>query len=228
METILTSITLGLLAASNPCILPMYPGFLAYLAGTSTRSARSAGQAWAGLFTLAGVLTMMLALGALSGLVSLSMGRVLSYAIPASDLILIVLGCLLLFNVNPFRAAPRIRVPILSHPFVNAFVYGLLYGPLTLPCSGPLVLSIFAYSLTLRSALSNLGVFFWYGLGFGLPLLFISLLSAAAQRRLTRFVAQRARVIDLIAGALLLVIGGAGLVSHWDLLAYFWGGASTQ
>ena len=206
----------------------MYPGFLAYFAGASTRSAQRTGQGWAGLSALAGVLTMMLALGAVSSLAAHSMGRVLSYAIPISDLTLMALGGLLLFNVNPFSYLPRIRVPLLSHPLLNAFVYGLLYGPLTLPCSGPLVLSIFAYSMPLRETFSHLGVFFWFGLGFGLPLVFISLFSTAAQRRLTHFLAQRARWMDLIAGALLLAIGGAGLASHWDLLTYFWGGAAIQ
>jgi len=228
METILTSLTLGLLAAGSPCILPMYPGFLACLAGASTRSTRLAGQDWAGLSALAGVVTTMLALGAISSLVSLSMSRVLSYAIPLCDFALITLGGLLLLDLNPFSHIPRVRVPLLPRPLLSAFVYGLLYGPLTLPCSGPLVLSIFAYSLTLREALGNLTVFLWYGLGLGLPLLLISLLTAAAQRRLTRFIAQRTRWINLIAGVLLLAVGGMGLASHWDLLVFFWSGAANQ
>ena len=33
LETIFTSISLGLLSSASPCILPLYPGFLAYLAG---------------------------------------------------------------------------------------------------------------------------------------------------------------------------------------------------
>jgi cytochrome c-type biogenesis protein len=228
METVLTSMFLGLLAAGSPCILPLYPGFLAYLAGNQTTSARPSSPAWAGFFVLAGVLTMMLGLGSLIGLASLSMGRVLSYAIPISDLTLIVLGGLLLFNVNPFSKLPRVHVPVLSHPFVTAYLYGLLYGPITLPCSGPLVVGIFAYSLTLGEAVSKLSVFFWYGLGFGLPLLLISLISSAAQRRITRFFAQRARLINLLAAVLLLGVGGFGLANHWDLLVFFWSGASTR
>ena len=31
MEAILTSLSVGLLATTGPCILPLYPGFLAYL-----------------------------------------------------------------------------------------------------------------------------------------------------------------------------------------------------
>lgn len=33
METILTSLSLGLLATISPCALPLYPGFLAYISG---------------------------------------------------------------------------------------------------------------------------------------------------------------------------------------------------
>ena len=33
METIFTSLTLGLLATTSPCVLPLYPGFLAYISG---------------------------------------------------------------------------------------------------------------------------------------------------------------------------------------------------
>jgi cytochrome c-type biogenesis protein len=88
---------------------------------------------------------------------------------------------MLLFNVNPFKKLPQIQVPFLSHPFANAFLYGLLYGPIALPCSGPLVVSIFALSLTVMDALGKLNVSFWFGMGFGLPLLVLSFLSGAAQ-----------------------------------------------
>jgi cytochrome c biogenesis protein CcdA len=33
METILTSLSIGLLATTSPCVLPLYPGFLAYISG---------------------------------------------------------------------------------------------------------------------------------------------------------------------------------------------------
>jgi len=104
---------------------------------------------------------------------------------PIADLIIILFGVMLLFNINPFKKLPQVRVPLLSHPFANAFVYGLLYGPIALPCSGPLVVSIFALSLTVADALSKLNVFFWFGMGFGIPLLALSFLSGVAQRWIT-------------------------------------------
>ena len=152
LDAILTSISLGLLSTTSPCVLPLYPGFLAYLSG---------GQA------------------------------ALSVLIPLANLLLIGLGVLLLLDRNPFKGLPQIQVPVLSHPYVNAFIYGLLYGPIALPCSGPLVVGIFALSLTTGEALSKLGVFLWFGLGFGFPLLALSFLSGAAQRWITRQFALR-------------------------------------
>ena len=67
--------------------------------------------------------------------------------IPAADLLLVMLGVLLLLNRNPFKALPQMQAPLLKHRFVNAYAYGLLYGPIALPCSGPLVVGIFALSL---------------------------------------------------------------------------------
>jgi cytochrome c-type biogenesis protein len=164
---------------------------------------------------------MMLALGGLIALLSISVGRALSFIIPIADALIILLGVLLLLNVNPFKALPQIQVPVLSHPFVNAFLYGLLYGPIALPCSGPLVVGIFALSLTVAEALSKLTVFFWFGMGFGLPLLALSFLSGAAQRWITRQFALRARTINVVGGLLLVAVGLYDLAINWPLIQLF-------
>ena len=145
-EIFLTSLTLGLLATTSPCVLPLYPGFLAYLAGGQEALAASKGRHFLGFFVLGGVLSMMVTLGGLIALLSISIGSALSIIIPISDLLILTLGVLLLANINPFKSLPQIKVPLLSHPFLNAYLYGLLYGPIALPCSGPLVVGIFVYS----------------------------------------------------------------------------------
>jgi cytochrome c-type biogenesis protein len=217
METAITSLTLGLLASFSPCILPLYPGYLAYLSGTQD-SAQSKGRSFLGFFVLAGVLSMMLALGLLIALLSVSVGRALSVAIPLADLLIITLGILLLVDKNPFKALPQIQVPALRNPYINAFLYGLLYGPIALPCSGPLVVSIFAISLTTAEAFSKLNVFLWFGLGFGLPLLALSLISGASQRSITRWFARNARVVNILGGLLLVGIGIYDFWVNWELI----------
>jgi cytochrome c-type biogenesis protein len=221
MDTILTSLTLGVLATTSPCVLPLYPGFLAYISGGQQGLAGKRGRYFLGVFVLAGVLTMMLTLGGIIALLSVSVGRALSLVIPLADLTIIALGALLLLNINPFKRLPQIQVPVLSHPFINAFIYGLLYGPIALPCSGPLVVGIFALSLTAAEAFSKLNVFFWFGMGFGLPLLALSFLSGASQRWITRQFARRARLINLFSGLLLLAVGIYDLASNWALIKTF-------
>ena len=218
METILTSLSLGLLATTSPCVLPLYPGFLAYISGGQQGLQGKASRYFLGFFVLAGVLTMMLALGGIIALLSISIGSALSIVIPVADAIIILFGILLLLNINPFKSLPQVRVPVLSHPFVNAYIYGLLYGPIALPCSGPLVVSIFALSFTAAEACSKLNIFFWFGMGFGIPLLLLSFLSGAAQRWITRQFPLRSRLINVVSGLLLLGVGIYDLSVNWSLL----------
>jgi cytochrome c-type biogenesis protein len=220
MDIALTSIFLGLLSTTSPCVLPLYPGFLAYLSG-QTELEQDRGKYFLGLFVLAGVLTMMLALGGLIALLAVPTGKVLAFIIPLADGLILLLGILLLLDRNPFKTLPQIQVPVLRHPFLNAYTYGLLYGPIALPCSGPLVVSIFALSLTAGEALSKLWVFLWFGLGFGLPLFVLSLLSGALQRQLTSFFARHSRVVNVIGGVLLVGVAIYDLSLNWEFLQFF-------
>jgi cytochrome c-type biogenesis protein len=221
MDVALTSFSFGLLATMSPCVLPLYPGFLAYLsgqAGTETGRLRY----FLGVFVLAGVLTAMLILGAVMAVLSVSIGRVLAILIPVAIAVILLLGVLLLTNRNPFYRLPQIKVPLLRRPSLNAYAYGLLYGPIAMPCSGPLVVAIFVYSFTFGEAVSKLWVFLWFGLGFGAPLLAISLLSGALQRELTRWFARHSRAINLVGGLLLIAIAIYDLVENWDMLALYY------
>jgi cytochrome c-type biogenesis protein len=185
-------------------------------AGQQALSGR--GRYLLGFFVLAGVLVMMLALGGLIALLSVSIGSALSVAIPLADLLIVSLGVMLIFDRNPFKSLPQIKVPVLSHPYVNAFIYGLLYGPIALPCSGPLVVGIFALSFTAEEVLGKMAVFLWFGLGFGLPLLLLSFLAGASQRWITRQFAVHSRAINLVGGFLLVGIGVYDFISNWDMV----------
>jgi cytochrome c-type biogenesis protein len=198
--------------------LPLYPGFLAYLSGQDEMG-RS--KYFLGLFVLIGVLTMMLALGGLIALLAVPVGSVLIYLLPLADLLIFFLGILLLLNQNPFKTLPQIQLPALRHPYINAFAYGLLYGPIALPCSGPMVVSIFALSFTAGEAFRQLWVFLWFGVGLGVPLLILSFLSVALQRQLTALFAHYSRVVNFIGGLLLVGVAVYDLSKNWELLRLF-------
>jgi cytochrome c-type biogenesis protein len=216
---ILASIGIGLLATTSPCVFPLYPGYLAYLSASSEKSGGGKRQQYfLGFFVLLGVLVMMLLIGAVIAFFSLSIGRSLAVVVPLADGVLIILGLLLIFDRNPFKKLPQVQIPVLSHPFANAFLYGLLYGPIALPCSGPLVVSIFAISLQSAAFISRLGTFLWFGLGFGLPLFLLSFLGGALQKPITRFFARYSRVVNLVSGLLILGLGVYDLWVNWEFI----------
>src|SRR5215216_2238743 len=208
-----TSLLLGLLATTSPCILPLYPGFLAYL---SNQNEIGRQKYFLGLFVLSGVLTMMLALGGLIALLAVPIGSILLYIIPLADLLILLLGILLLLDYNPFKTLPQIQLPVFRHPYGNAYVYGLLYGPIALPCSGPMVVSIFALSFTAAEAFSQFWTFLWFGFGIGIPLLVLSFLSTTLQRHLTALFARHSRTVNFIGSLLLIGVALYDLVKNWE------------
>lgn len=213
---ILTSFTIGLLATASPCVFPLYPGYLAYLSSKQDALAGRWMRYLLGVFVLAGVLSMMVALGAVIAALSVSIGHVLRVIIPLADGLILLLGIMLIANVNPFKQMNVIQAPVLRHPLANAYIYGLLYGPIALPCSAPLIVSIFAFSLTLEDALSSMAVFLWFGLGFGTPLLLLSWIAGGAQRSITRFFALHATWVNRAGGVILIAIAIYDLWVNWE------------
>ena len=220
MEAAIQAFTLGLLSAASPCLLPLYPGFIAYLAANAgTLAGRR--LAWLlGFLVLAGVLTSMLVIGLALSALAIPVGRILTILIPIVDGLLIVLGILLIVGRNPFNRLPGMAIPIVANPYGQAYLYGVLFGPLALPCAGPFILAIFAISADAADAAARVGTFFIYGLGFGLPLLALSLLAGARQQEVVRFVTRNHVAIERTSGVLLIVIGAWDLAQNWESIAF--------
>jgi len=85
-----------------------------------------------------------------------------------------------------------------------------------------MVVAIFVYSFTMAEAITKLWVFLWFGLGFGIPLLAISLFSAALQRDLTLWFARHSRAINAVGGVLLIAIAIYDLAENWNMLVLYY------
>jgi len=198
----------------NVCMLPLYPGLFILLAdrvqaGGSSRSIR-----WMGVLVLAGVLTAMVGIGALLYALSRAFSDVLGWLLPAMYGLVAVLGILMILNRNPLVRLRTTEAPIMSNSSATAFVYGLAMAPLTLPCTGPLIISAFVLGgVRGTGALADgLAYFLVFGLGFGWPLVLLPLLAAPAQQTITRFLTRRHRAVSIGSGLLLV---GVALVGWW-------------
>jgi cytochrome c-type biogenesis protein len=206
----------GLASAASPCLLPLYPGFLAYLSANAGSLAGRRASGLLGLLVLAGLLTTMIVLGAVLVVVSVPVGRVASFLVPIVDVLLLVLGVLLIAGRNPFNRLPGLGVPIVRNPYGQAYVYGVMLGPIALPCAGPFLAAMLAVSVGFGDVVLRLGTFVVFGLGFGLPLVLLSLLAGARQRSIVRFVLAHHRAIEVISGVVLIAVALWDLRENWD------------
>jgi cytochrome c-type biogenesis protein len=202
---------------TNVCILPLYPGLIAFLAGNAANEHAQRATKWLGLLVLAGILTLMLVVGGLLYLFQQSFGAVLPVLLPTIYGVVILLGLLMLSGRNPFARLATTQLPILQNPYLAAYVYGLLLGPMTLPCAGSIVVGAFLLGAGNITALADgLAYFFAFGLGFGWPLVLLPFIALPSQKRFTRWMTQRYGLLTRLSGVLLI---GIGLFGIWvDLL----------
>ncbi len=202
---------------SNVCVLPLYPGLIAFLAGAGGSDRFRRAGVLLGAAVLAGVLATMLVLGFVMFALGQSFSRILPWLLPLTYAIIIVLGCALLLGKNPFTRLAVTDGPTLTNPYASAFAYGGLLAPMTLPCTGPVLISAFVLGVGSIAALGeSLLYVLAFGLGFGWPLLVLPLIATPLQRTFTRWLAGNSRVLDRLAGVLLLAIALFGIWS--DLL----------
>jgi cytochrome c-type biogenesis protein len=206
----------GLASAASPCLLPLYPGFLAYLSANAGSLAGRRATGLLGLLVLAGLLTTMIVVGAVLVVVSVPIGRVASFLVPIVDAFLITLGVLLIAGRNPFNRLPGLGVPLVRNPYGQAYVYGVMLGPIALPCAGPFLAAMLAVSVGFGDAVLRMGTFVVFGLGFGLPLVVLSLLAGARQRSIVRFVTSHHRAIEIVSGVVLIAVALWDLRENWD------------
>jgi cytochrome c-type biogenesis protein len=228
MGELLIAVSAGIGATITPCVLPLYPAFLAYVSGQGHATAAPAGAhpmggapasrpapVVAAILVWLGVVVGMVAIGALLAWLSIGLGSVLRFLVPLADLLLIGLGVLLLLGRNPFAWLPQLSPVSVGArgSLAGPFLYGLLFAPIVLPCSGPFLIGIFLASLTIGDALRQLVFFAAFGVGFGLPLLALGLVEQVRANQLARILVGWERPLQLIMGAALVAIGA------WDLWA---------
>lgn len=216
MELIAAAFGAGLVSAASPCLLPLYPGYIAYLGANSRALEGRRATGLLGLIVLFGVMTTMLAVAIVLVAISAPMGPLLAYLTPIVDGILIVLGILLIAGRNPFEKLPGMRVPDVANPYRQAYLYGVMLGPIALPCAGPFLVTLLGISLGIGDAIGKVATFAVFGLGFGLPLVLLSLLAGVRARSVVSWIIERHRAIELFAGTLLVLVGIYDLIDKWE------------
>ncbi len=200
---------------TTACLLPLYPGLIAFLAGNAENERTRRATAWLGLIVLLGILTMITAIGFLLSVLAASADALLPYILPLVYGLVIVFGVMMFIGRNPFAKLQTMQAPLLQNPYATAYVYGLLFGPMAFPCIGPFLVSTFALGATNSNLLiENLIYFVGFGFGFGWPMVILPLLALPFQRRLVGLLTHYHTLLERAAGVLLIAVGIFGIVTE--------------
>lgn len=224
-----TAFLAGLISFISPCVLPLVPGYLSYIAGRSfdeldapARFKRLTLFAQAGLFVL-GFSTVFIALGASAT----ALGRLLlAYKQEANlvgGIIVVVFGLFMTGLINPrwlhldLRFVHRIEMR--GGP-VAAYVLGLAFAFGWTPCIGPILGAILTVSASSASIQGGIVLLAVYSLGLGVPFLLTALF-------LERFLVHQPRLrrwsgpLHVAAGVALILAGLAIATGQLTRLSYW-------
>src|SRR5215471_5882706 len=212
----------GLLSFLSPCVLPLVPGYLSYLAGTSLQEAQSQTttrwrvSAHALCFVLGFALIFVL-LGAVAALAGLALRAFQQVLARLAGLLLVLFGIALTGLVPvPFLSREhRIQVQPGASAWWRSGLIGVAFGAGWSACTGPILGSILV--LTAASATLVQGVIFLlaYALGLGVPFVLIGLLvdrTGTLMRRIRRYTG----LLSFIGGVVLILMGMLILTGRLD------------
>ncbi|WFN33818.1 hypothetical protein L1S32_08180 [Methanogenium sp. S4BF] len=188
------------------CVLPLYPGYLAFLAGQCAAGSR-ARPLYLGLCVTGGVLAASLLFGfVVITLFGLSADEVTTVLSPLLFGFLALLGVLMIAGIDLSRFLPHVTAPGAASPYAAAVLFGLFFGLIALPCNPAGIVVLFSLSSTALAFLDNFINFLFFGVGMALPLLLLSLLSEERTRRVTGFLIRRAVPIRIGSGLFLIAV----------------------
>jgi len=202
------SFTLGFVTPLTAiCVLPLYPGFLAYLSNRFSPETSRKTYALFGLLISLGVISFMLIVGLIfTTVLQESLTEVIEVISPIAFGILGLISLLLIFDVDFGKFLPRLKNPYLKNPLANAFIFGLFFGAIVLPCNPAFIAVFFTRALLFDSFFSSMGNFIAFGFGLSVPLLIFSLITNESSGKILSFLTKNKTWINRIAGIIMLGI----------------------
>lgn len=219
-DGLLGSFVLGLATPLTAvCVLPLYPGFIAYLARQLDTDASRRTYALFGGVVVAGVLSFMLMLGLVFSLVlQRSLTNVIGVVSPIAFAVLGLAGAVMLVRPDLVARTGGLDIPEFGSPLANAFGFGFFFGAIIVPCNPAFIAVFFARAFLLTEPATSLLNFGAFGLGIGAPLLVFSLASARWSRQVIGTLTRHEQAIHRGSGLIMLIIAAYYLVAVFGVL----------
>jgi cytochrome c-type biogenesis protein len=205
----------GLVGFLSPCVLPLVPGYLSYVAGMSATDRPSQRRMLGGavLFVLGFTVIFVL-----EGLLFGSLGAAIRDHALAIERVLgavtIGMGVVFLGGFGLLQREFRIhrlpRAGLLGAPLLGA-AFGLAWAP----CLTPTFSAVYSMSFVQATAGRGAFLMFCYCLGLGVPFVLVALGFGWVSGALG-FVRRHGRAVGRLGGLLLIVIGVLLVTGEWN------------
>ena len=208
----------GLLSFLSPCILPIVPFYLSYLAGVGMNQITADGPVdpsvrrravLASLFFAAGVITIFMGLGAVASSFGQVVREYFDYLRWIAAAIIIAMGLHFLgvirigFLYRQFRADAGDTE---ATSLIGAYVIGLAFAFGWTPCVGPVLAAILFTAAGTDTAANGALLLFTYGVGMTAPFVVAAMFIGPFMRWMARF-RQHLGTVEKVMGALLILFG---------------------
>ncbi|GGC76480.1 cytochrome c biogenesis protein CcdA [Hoyosella rhizosphaerae] len=227
----------GLVSFASPCVIPLVPGYLSYLAGlvgadpppatvaeaqrTATLTKVRDRTRWriagaAGLFVAGFTVVFVLATASVFGMISvLSLNRELLQRV--GGVVTIIMGLVFIGLIPALQREARFA-PKKFTSLAGAPVLGGVFGLGWTPCLGPTLAGVISLAAGTEGATAARGVMLIvaYCLGLGLPFIVLAFGSASALRGVG-WLRRNARAVQIFGGLMLIAVGIALVTGAWEV-----------
>lgn len=228
--TLLGAVFAGLLSFVSPCVLPLVPPYLGFLAGTSLEDVaegRAASDAsrrvfYTSIAFVAGFSTVFVALGASASLIGQAISQYINVLGTLAGIIIIVMGFhfLGLFRIALLYREARVQVERKPAGLPGAYVLGLAFAFGWTPCVGPILAAILFVAGAESTAGQGAILLTAYALGLGVPFLGAALFAGPFLRFMSRFRRHLGRVEQAM--GVVMIVTGILFLGGWMQQASFW------
>ena len=217
----------GLISFLSPCVLPIVPAYLAYMAGTSIEVARTQnGPDWkivtaAGFFVL-GLSTVFFILGMGAFAFGRQIAQYTDIMAMASGIVLFVFGLHFVgvFRIPLLNREARLDAGDQSGNIFGAYILGLAFAFGWSPCLGPILGALLSMVAQEGSASRGSLLILSYAFGLGIPFLLTAFFFGRAMN-LMNVIKPHMGTIEKVMGAFLMIVGVA-LFFGWFTDFAFW------
>ncbi|WP_174801169.1 cytochrome c biogenesis CcdA family protein [Martelella limonii] len=217
----LSALLAGALSFLSPCVLPLVPPYLCYMAGISidqfkgggeARLARSRAVLLPAFFFTLGFATIFVALGAGASSIGQLLRQYMDILSKVGGVIIILMGLHFLgvLRISLLSREARFHGGGKPASITGAYIMGLAFAFGWTPCIGPVLGAILAVAATKDTVSNGAVLLAVYSLGLAVPFWIAAFFSGAFMRFLARF-RRHLGAVEKIMGVLLILTGVAFL-----------------